>query len=70
VADFHEFAVGPLSARPGWLTAPSATLHPTTLINEAGYENFGLVRVTKEAFVLSVLDEAGATRFFYRIAAR
>ena len=70
VADFHEFAVGPLSARPGWLTAPSATLHPTTLINEGGYENFGLVRVTKEAFVLSVLDEAGIRRFFYRIAAR
>lgn len=68
--DFHEFAVGPLSARPGWLTAPSATLHPTTLINEAGYKNFGLVRVTKEAFVVSVLDEAGATRFSHRIAVR
>ena len=70
VADFHEFAVGPLSARPGWLSAPSATLHPTTLINEAGYANFGLVRVTKEAFALSVIDEAGVTRFSHRIAAR
>jgi alkaline phosphatase D len=70
VADFHEFAVGPLSARPGTLTAPSSKLHPTTLINEAGYENFGLVRVTKETFAVSVIDEAGATRFFYRISAR
>jgi alkaline phosphatase D len=70
VPDFHEFAVGPLSARPGWLTVPSATLHPRTLVNEAGYENFGLVRVSSEAFVVSVIDEAGATRFSYRIAAR
>ena len=70
VADFHEFAAGPLSARPGRLTAPSPTLHPTTLINEEGYDNFGFVRVTKEEFAVSIIDGAGKTRFFYRLAAR
>jgi alkaline phosphatase D len=70
VPDFHEFVVGPLSAPPNRVTMPSPTLHPTTLINDAGYENFGLVQVTKEAFVVSVIDEAGARRFSHRIAAR
>jgi alkaline phosphatase D len=70
VADFHEFISGPLSARPGRLTVPSLALHPQTLINEGGYDNFGLVRVTNEAFAVSIIDAAGTTRFFYRVAAR
>jgi alkaline phosphatase D len=70
IADFHEFVSGPLSANPGRLTAPSPALHPTTLINEAGYDNFGLVRVTKDAFEVSVLDASGKTRFFYKLRAR
>ena len=68
--DFHEFVVGPLSAAPGRLTAASMGLRPTTLINESGYMNFGLVRVTKSSFDVTVLDEAGATRFSHHLAAR
>jgi len=70
VPDFHEFIVGPLSAAPGRLTPASAGLRPTTLINESGYMNFGLSRVTKSSFAVTVLDEAGATRFSYQLFAR
>jgi len=68
--DFHEFVAGPLSARPGRLTPPSSTLHPKNLINEEGYYNFGLVRVTKEAFAVSIIDDAGMTRFAYKVVAQ
>jgi alkaline phosphatase D len=68
--DFHEFVVGPLSAAPGRQTPPSAGLHPTTLINETGYFNFGLVRVTESSFDVTVLDEAGATRFSHHLPAK
>ncbi|HKP00413.1 MAG TPA: alkaline phosphatase D family protein, partial [Nitrospiraceae bacterium] len=67
--DFHEFVVGPLSAVPGRLTMPNADLRPTTLINESGYFNFGLIRVTRFSFDVTVLDETGATRFFHRLSA-
>ncbi len=70
VIDFHEFVAGPLSARPGLITPASESLHPTRLINEAGYHNFGLVRVTKTAFEVTVVDETGATRFTHRMTAR
>ncbi len=68
--DFYEFVAGPLSARPGRLTPPSPTLNPKNLINEEGYDNFGLVRVTKEAFAVSVIDAAGKMRFSYTVAAQ
>lgn len=70
--DFHEFIAGPLSAATGpqTLASASATLRPTTLINEGGYYNFGLVRVTKSSFDVRVLDEAGVTRFSHHLAAR
>ena len=68
--DFHEFVVGPLSAAPGPQTPASAGLRPTTLINEGGYMNFGLIRVTKSSFDVTVLDEAGATRFFHHLPAK
>ncbi|HEX8751433.1 MAG TPA: alkaline phosphatase D family protein [Nitrospira sp.] len=68
--DFHEFVAGPLSARPGRLTPPSAALHPKNLINEEGYYNFGIVRVTKEAFAVSIIDDAGSTRFAYKVLAQ
>jgi alkaline phosphatase D len=68
--DFYEFISGPLSARPGRLTAPSPVLHPNTLINEEGYDNFGLVHVTNGEFAVSIIDGAGKTRFFYRALAR
>jgi alkaline phosphatase D len=69
-ADFYEFVSGPLSARAGRLTTPSPALHPTTLINEGEYDNFGLVRVSKEALDVSIIDAAGKTRFLYRVQAR
>jgi len=68
--DFHEFVAGPLSAAPGRLTPASVGLHPTTLINEGGYMNFGLIRVMKSSFDVTVLDEAGATRFSHHLAAK
>ena len=68
--DFHEFVVGPLSAAPGRLTPPNADLRPTTLINESGYFNFGLIRVTTTTFDVTVIDDAGATRFLHRLSAR
>lgn len=67
--DFHEFMVGPLSARPGRLTPASDDLHPTRLVNESGYQNFGLVRVTRSSFDVTVIDEAGETRFSHHISA-
>lgn len=70
VIDFHEFVAGPLSARPGRITPASETLHPTRLINEEGYRNFGLVRVTKTEFDVTVVDDAGTIRFAYRLTAR
>ncbi|MCX5727620.1 MAG: alkaline phosphatase D family protein [Nitrospirae bacterium] len=70
IPDFHEFVAGPLSAAPGRLTPASAGLRPTTLINEGGYMNFGLIRVTKSSFDVTVLDEAGATRFSHHLPAK
>ena len=70
VPDFHEFMAGPLSAAPGPQTPASAGLRPTTLINEGGYFNFGLIRVTKSSFDVTILDETGATRFSHRLSAK
>lgn len=70
VIDFHEYMVGPLSARPGRLTAASDELHPIRLVNESGYQNFGLVRVTKDAFEVTVIDEAGTKRFSHVVPAK
>lgn len=70
VIDFHEYMVGPLSARPGRLAAASDELHPLRLVNESGYQNFGLVRVTKDAFEVTVVDEAGTKRFSHVVLAR
>ncbi|MEP6936424.1 MAG: hypothetical protein ABI988_21180, partial [Nitrospirota bacterium] len=69
IPDFHEFVAGPLSASPGRLTPPSAGLRPTTLINESGYYNFGLIRVTTSSLDVTVLDETGATRFSHHLPA-
>jgi alkaline phosphatase D len=70
VVDFHEFVAGPLSARHGRLTAASETLHPVPLINEGGYDNFGVVRVTKSALEVTIIDDAGKTRFSHKLSAR
>ena len=69
-ADFHEFVAGPLSAVPGRPTSARVELRPTTLINEGGYMNFGLIRVTESSFDVRVLDEDGTTRFFHHLSAR
>jgi alkaline phosphatase D len=68
--DFHEFVAGPLSAASDRLTPANMELRPTTLINERGYMNFGVIRVTKSSFDVKVLDGAGATRFFHHLAAK
>jgi alkaline phosphatase D len=70
VADFHEFVAGPLSARPGRITAAAEGLHPTRLINEEGYYNFGLARVTDRSFEVAIIDDKGQTRFSHRVAAQ
>jgi alkaline phosphatase D len=69
-ADFHEFVAGPLSARHGRLTPPSPRLNPKNLINESGFYNFGLVRVTNNSFEVTVIDDAGHTRFSHKIPAQ
>jgi len=68
--DFHEYVAGPLSAAPGRRTLPNAGLRPTTLINEGGYMNFGLVRVTRSSFDVTIIDEAGTTRFSHHLPAK
>lgn len=70
IPDFHEFVAGPLSAESDRLRLANVELRPTTLINESGYMNFGLIRVTKSSFDVTVLDEAGATRFSYHLPSR
>jgi alkaline phosphatase D len=70
VPDFHEFVAGPLSAMPGRLTPPSPSLHPKNLINEGGYDNFGLVQVTSNTFEVTVIDDAGKSRFSHKIVAQ
>jgi alkaline phosphatase D len=70
IIDFHEFVAGPLSARPGRITPASESLRPTRLINEEGYHNFGLVRITKTSCEVTIVDETGTTRFTHRITAR
>jgi alkaline phosphatase D len=67
--DFHEFVAGPLSASPGRLTPAGEGLRPTRLINEGGYFNFGLIRVTTSSFDVKVLDDTGATRFSHHLSA-
>lgn len=70
VADFHEYVVGPLSARPGILMATEEGLHPTRLFNDSNYSNFGLVRVTKDEFEVTVVDEVGNRRFSHAVSVR
>ncbi len=69
VIDFHEFVAGPLSAGPGRLTPAGEGLHPTRLINEGGYYNFGLIHVTRSTFEVTIIDDAGKTRFSYHVTA-
>lgn len=69
IIDFHEFVAGPLSADPGRLTPAGEGLHPTRLINEGGYRNFGLIHVTQSTFEVTVIDDAGKTRFSYHVTA-
>jgi len=69
-ADFHEFVVGPLSAAPGRLTPPNKGLRPTTMINDGGYMNFGLVRATNSSFDVTVYDDRGAARFSHHLPAQ
>jgi alkaline phosphatase D len=68
--DFYEFVSGPLSARFGRMTPPNPGLHPTVLLNDGGYSNFGLVRVTAESFEVAFVDDTGKTRFSHLVQAQ
>ncbi len=68
--DFHEYTAGPLSAAPGRFSPTRDGLHPTQLFRGSAYHNFGLVRVTKDAFEVTMVDEAGEKRFSHRVPAR
>lgn len=68
--DFHEFVAGPLSANPGRETPADDALHPMRLANEGGYQNFGLVRITKTAFDVTIMDDAGQVRFTHHLTAQ
>jgi len=70
VIDFHEYIAGPLSAPPGRFAPTRQELHPTQLFYEVGYHNFGLVRVTKDSFDVTVVDEAGHKRVAHVVQAR
>ena len=70
VPDFHEYIAGPLSAATGRTPEQSRTLNPTTYIHEAGYLNFGLVRVTAASFEVNIIDAEGRVRFSHRLRAR
>ncbi|MDF0665945.1 MAG: alkaline phosphatase D family protein [Nitrospira sp.] len=70
VIDFHEYIAGPLSAPPGRFAPTREELHPRQIFYESGYHNFGLVRVTRDAFEVTVMDEAGTKRFSHVVSAR
>lgn len=70
IIDFHEYVAGPLSASPGRFAPTRQELHPTQLFHEAGYHNFGLVRVTKDTFDVTVVDETGHRRASHVVPAR
>ncbi len=70
VVDFREYIAGPLSAPPGRFAPTRDELHPTQLFYEVGYHNFGLVRVTKDAFEVTMVDETGVKRFSHVVQAR
>ncbi len=70
VIDFHEYIAGPLSAPPGRFAPTRQELHPTQLFYEVGYHNFGLVRVTRDSFEVTVVDEAGNKRVSHVVSVR
>ena len=70
VIDFHEYIAGPLSAPPGRFAPTRQELHPTQLFHESGYHNFGVVRVTKDSFDVTVVDEAGNKRVSHVLPVR
>ncbi len=70
VPDFHEFVAGPLSAAPGRMSPPTPALNATNLIQEGGYYNFGLVRVSASSFDVTVLDDQGTVRFSHHLTAK
>jgi hypothetical protein len=39
-------------------------------VNESGYQNFGLVHVTKDAFEVTVIDEEENKRFSHVVPAK
>ncbi len=69
VPDFHEFIAGPLSARPGRLVPVPLTFRPTVLFAETGYDNVGVVTVSREVFHVAIVDGDGRVRHQATISA-
>jgi alkaline phosphatase D len=67
--DFHEFTAGPLSAASGRVFPTRSPFSLTTLISQAGFQNFGLIKVNGRTCEVTVIDEEGRIRFSHRIDA-
>lgn len=61
--DFYEFVAGPLSAATPDAVAPTQDLRPTTLFNEGGYANFGVVSASPTRLRVRIVDGEGRVRF-------
>lgn len=70
LVDFHEYTAGPLAAPSGRFSPIRDGLNPTQLFRGSAYHNFGLVRVTKDALEVTMVDEAGEKRFSHRVPTR
>ncbi|HET9961077.1 MAG TPA: alkaline phosphatase D family protein [Nitrospiraceae bacterium] len=68
--DFHEFTAGPLSAATGRLLPTRSPFATRSFISEAGFQNFGLVKVDGGSFAVTVIDEEGKVRYSQRLDAR
>ena len=52
------------------MSPPTLALNATNLIQEGGYYNFGLVRVSGSAFDVTVVDDKGTVRFSHHLSAK
>lgn len=65
---FHEFAAGPLAARPGYPLPLDRSLRSRSLGSLGWTHNFGEIVADGEALHVKILDTAGATRVALRLA--
>lgn len=70
VMDFHEFIAGPLSGASKTPILPDSTFHPTVLFSESGSMNFGKISLQGTKLEVTMIDDSGKERFFYRLIAQ